>query len=476
MTGQQTVLAVDLGAESGRVMAVHTDGERFALEELHRFTNPVTELRGTLYWDVLHLWREIQHGIAQGKRYHPLSIGVDTWAVDFALLDANGDLLGNPVMYRDPRTDGMMEIAFSHAPKRDIFAQTGIQFMQINTLYQLLSMVERQSPFLNAAQTFLTIPDLLNYWLTGTIACEFTNATTTQMLNPTTGDWARDMLEQLGIPHEMLPRIVQPGTTLGEYDGIPVIAPATHDTGSAVAGIPMTSDDAAYISSGTWSLVGVVVDHPVIDDATFAANVTNEGGVGATFRLLKNVMGLWVLQQCRATWAADGIAYGYDKLVQMAEAATSPEVILNIDDDRFLSPGDHPQRIRDWYAEQGASPPESNGAIVRAVLEGLAQRYADVVQTVADLSGKSIEAVHVVSGGSQNALLNQFTADACGVPVVAGPVEATVLGNAAVQFMALGVVDDLAQARRMIAAMGDSQTFTPASTSDTSKRSKQTNT
>ena len=255
----QTVLAIDLGAESGRVMAVHFDGIRLNLEELHRFSNPVTAVRGTLYWDVLHLWRNIQQGIALGLAHHPAAIGVDTWAIDFGLLDRQGELLANPVMYRDARTDGMLEAVFARVPRREVFQQTGIQFMQINTLYQLMSLAMAGSPLLDVADTFLTIPDLLNYWLTGTRVCEFTNATTTQLFNPRTHAWAAEILDALGIPARIFPEVVPPGTKLGTYEGIPVIAPATHDTGSAVAAVPATTPHFAYISSGTWSLVGLEV-------------------------------------------------------------------------------------------------------------------------------------------------------------------------------------------------------------------------
>ncbi len=458
---RQTVLAIDLGAESGRVMAVHFDGSTFDYEQLHRFPNPVTKIQDTLHWDMLHLWRNIQEGIALGKAHHPRSIGVDTWAIDFALLDAQGNLLANPVMYRDSRTDGMMDAAFARVPKREIFQQTGIQFMQINTLYQMLSLAQANSPLLEIADTFLTIPDLLNYWLTGVKGCEFTNATTTQMLNPATGTWANTMLEQLGIPTKILPQIIPPGTKLGEYEGIPVIAPATHDTGSAVAGVPTQQENYAYISSGTWSLVGVEVPQAIINEAAFAANVTNEGGLDGTYRLLKNVMGLWVLQQCRAAWAQEGQEYTYEALVQLAEAAPPLQYLVDVDDPRFLGPGDHPQHIADWCGENGLPAPQTHGEIVRTVLEGLALKYRAVLENIEALSGKSVEVIHIVGGGTQNELLNQFTADATGKPVIAGPIEATVLGNAAVQFIALGEIDSIAQARQIIANMKVTKQYTP---------------
>jgi rhamnulokinase len=461
---RQTVLAVDLGAESGRVMAVHFDGKSFELHELHRFPNPVTELQGTLHWDILHLWRNIQEGIEKGKSYKPASIGVDTWAIDFGLLDAQGKLLANPVMYRDKRTEGMMESVFERVPKREVFEQTGIQFLQINSLYQMMSLVQSQSPLLEIAKTFLTIPDLLNYWLTGVKACEFTNATTTQMFNPRTGDWARDMLNKLGIPSHILPEIVQPATKLGSYHGIPVIAPATHDTGSAVAGIPTKSKNYAYISSGTWSLVGLELPQAIINDAAFAANVTNEGGVENTYRFLKNVMGLWVLQQCRATWLHEGKNYTYEDLVRLAEKASPLKSIVDVDDSRFFAAGNHPQAVRDYCAENGLAVPQNDGEISRSVLESLAMKYRLVLENLQAISGQAVEVVHIVGGGSQNPLLNQLTADATGKMVITEPVEATVLGNAAVQLMALGEIASLAEAREIIAHMGITKVYHPQNT------------
>lgn len=458
---RKTVIAVDLGAESGRVMAVHFDGSHFDLEELHRFPNPVTEVHGTLYWDILHLWRNIQKGIEQGKKYNPLSIGVDTWAIDFVLLDEQGGLLSNPVMYRDSRTDGMMEAVFAKVPKREVFQQTGIQFMQINTLYQMMSLVEANSPLLETAETFLTIPDLLNYWLTGKKACEFTNATTTQMFNPKTGTWATDMLEKSGIPTRIFPEIIQPGTKLGDYQSIPVIAPATHDTGSAVAGVPTQNPNYAYISSGTWSLVGVEVPDAVIDDAAFDANITNEGGLNSTYRLLKNVMGLWVLQQCRATWAAEGHDYTYSQLVELANQAPELNYLVDVDDPRFLVAGDHPQHIRDWCAEHDLPVPQTHGEIVRCVLESLALKYQAVLESIQSISNRIIEVIHIVGGGTQNELLNQFTANATGKTVITGPIEATVLGNAAVQFIASGELENIEQARQLMAESGVTKTYQP---------------
>jgi rhamnulokinase len=460
----KTVLAVDLGAESGRVMAVHFDGNRLQLEELNRFPNTAVTTNNTLHWNFLRLWNDIQAGIEKGKSLNPASVGVDTWGVDFGLLDRQGNLIGNPVHYRDGRTTNMMETAFAKVLKADIFAQTGIQFMPINTLYQMLSLVENQSPQLDIAETFLTAPDLLNYWLTGAKVCEFSNATTTQMFNPTTGNWATDLLDRLSIPSHIFPEIVQPGTKLGQYEGIPVIAPACHDTGSAVAAVPTETKEFAYISSGTWSLVGLEVAQPQLTADALAANVTNEGGVYGTYRLLKNVMGLWILQQCRATWAVVGKEYEYGDLVQLAEQAPPLKSIFNPNDPIFLSPGDHPRHIQDFCQGTGQPVPNTIGAIVRTVLESLALTYREVLERVTAVARQKVSVIHIVGGGTQNEILNQMTADATGLPVVTGPVEATVLGNALVQLITLGEIADLHQARQIMAGMDETIRYEPRQT------------
>lgn len=457
----KTVLAVDLGAESGRVMAVHFDGHSLQLEELHRFPNTTVTIRGTLYWNFLRLWENIQTGIDKGKSSNPASIGVDTWGIDFGLLDKQGDLIGNPVHYRDNRTEEMMAATFAKVSKEEVFNQTGIQFMPINTLYQMVSLVEGQSPHLHIADTFLTAPDLLNYWLTGVKVCEFSNATTTQMFNPLTRNWATPMLEILDIPTHIFPEVVPPGTRLGNYAGIPVIAPACHDTASAVAAMPTQSENFAYISSGTWSLVGLEVQHPIINEAALLANVTNEGGVYNTYRLLKNVMGLWILHQCRQTWAAQGKKYSYDELVSLAQKVPPHQAIIDPDDDRFLPPGNHPQKIKDYCAETGQTVPTDTGSIVRIVLESLALKYRFVLDILRDLSKQPVDLLYIGGGGARNQLLNQLTANATGIPVVAGPIEATVIGNALVQIISLGEISDILQARQIVANMDEIKQYEP---------------
>lgn len=453
-----TVLAIDLGAESGRVMAVHFDGSRLQLEEVYRFSNHALLVNGSLQWDILGLWREVQVGIGR-SRGRPASLAVDTWGVDFGLLDRNGNLIGNPVCYRDQRTEGMMDAVFERVAKADVFAQTGIQFMAINTLYQMMSLVG--SPHLQIAERFLTVPDLLNFWLTGTQVCEFSNATTTQMLNPYSGYWATEMLDTLGIPTHIFPEVVQPGTHLGTFNAIPVLAPACHDTGSAVAGVPTETENFAYISSGTWSLVGLEVMGPVVNQAALTINASNEGGVYGTFRLLKNVMGLWLLQQCRATWQKAGRAYSYAELVVLAESAKALQSIVDPNDDRFLPPGDHPAHIRDFCQQSGQSLPQTDAAIARCVFESLALAYRDVLLDLQALTGRTIEVIHVVGGGARNRLLNQLTADATGIPVLAGPTEATVIGNALVQLISLGELAHLKEGRQLVANSYRLERFEP---------------
>jgi rhamnulokinase len=443
------VLAVDLGAESGRVIQVAFDGQQFEQEEIHRFPNVPVTAGGTLYWDVLRLWGDISTGIHKAAP-GASAVGVDTWGVDFALLDRNGVLLSNPVHYRDGGKNGMFEWVFERVPRRTVFERTGIQFMILNGLYQLASLVHAKSPLLDAAETLVTIADLFNYWLSGTRGCEFTMATTLQTVNPRSNAWDVETLTACAIPTRLFPNIVAPGTCIGDYRGIPVITPACHDTGSAVVAVPTTTPDYAYISSGTWSLIGLEVDQPVINDESYAANITNEGGVDGTFRLLKNVMGLWLVQQCRATWRAAGSDYSYDQLAVEAAQAVPFRSLIDPDDPIFLPPGDMPARIRAFCQKTGQPAPESVGEIIRTVYDSLALKYRFVLEHLIRLTGRSVERIHIIGGGSQNALLNQMTADATGRLVIAGPTEATALGNAIVQLIALGQLDSVAQARAIL--------------------------
>jgi rhamnulokinase len=354
-----------------------------------------------------------------------------------------------------------MDVTFARVPRTEIFNHTGVQFMRINTLYQLMSLLEQNPQQLEAADTFLMTPDLLNYWLTGEKVSEFSVATTTQFYDPRNGAWATDMMQTLGLPVDILPEIVPPGTILGEFEGISVIAPACHDTGSAVAAVPTTQRNYAYISSGTWSLVGQEIEDPIINEAVLAANVTNEGGVYGTYRLLKNVMGMWLVEQCRQVWADEGELYSYGELVDMARAAQPLVSLIDPEHPRFLPAGDHPLFVQEYCADTGQQVPQTKGAILRSFLESLALKYREVIETLSRLSGQNVEVIHIVGGGSQNVLLNQMTADATGIPVIAGPVEATVLGNALVQLITLGEIEDLTQGRQVIAQSGQLRRYEP---------------
>ncbi len=460
----KTVLSVDLGAESGRVMAVKFNGRSLQQEELHRFPNTTVTINGTLHWDFLALWRNIQAGIEKGKALNPAGIGVDTWGVDFGLLDKQGNLIGNLVHYRDSRTDDMMDRVFDIVPRAEIFAQTGIQFMQINTLYQLMSLVENHSPQLDIADTLLMAPDLLNYWLTGRKVSELSIASTSQMFNPQTSGWATNLLNKLDIPTDILPEIVPSGTHLGHYDGIPVIAPACHDTGSAVAAVPTNSPNFAYLSSGTWSLFGLELPHPVMSDAALSANVTNEGGVYGTVRLLKNLMGMWLLQQSRVTWAAQNESFSYGELVELAQKAQPFRSFINVNDPLFIKHGDMPSRIQSFCQQTGQPVPQEKGEIVRTILESLALGYREVLAQVTAVSNQQIDVIHIVGGGTQNKLLNQMAANATGLPVVTGPIEATVIGNAIVQLITLGEIADLEQGREIVAGMDELEQYEPQDT------------
>jgi len=466
--------AIDLGAESGRVMLSRFNGQALTLEEAHRFANTPVRVHDSLQWDVLRLWSDIKQGLAHSaqKVSGPLaSLGVDTWAVDFGLLGRDGQLLGNPVHYRDSRTDGMLDAAFQRVPRAEIFEQTGIQFMPINSLYQLLALSLRRAPALEAASSLLTIPDLFNFWLSGVAATEFSNATTTQCYNPRLGDWAWDLLDRLGLPTQIFGNVIQPGTRLGTLrpslaeelglGPVPVIAPATHDTGSAVAAVPLQSREAIYLSSGTWSLMGVEWPHPIIDERSLAFNFTNEGGVGGTFRVLKNIMGLWLIQESRRAWASQGYDYTYDQLIQLAQDAPTFTSFIVASDQRWLHPGQMPERVQAYCRETGQPVPESAGAIARCLFESLALEYRWVAERLDELTGTKLPVIHVIGGGAQNALLNQFTANATGRLVLAGPVEATALGNVLVQALAGGYISSLAEGRGLIRQSFPVKTFEP---------------
>jgi rhamnulokinase len=472
-------LALDLGAESGRAVVGHYDGRSLQLEEIHRFPNGPVLVNGHLHWDALRLLSETKTGIRMAVQKYGkaiVSLGLDTWGVDFGLLDVQGNLLGNPYHYRDSRTDGMVEEVCERVPRDKVFEHTGIQFMQLNSLYQLYSMRATQSPLLEIAHTFLTMPDLFSFWLTGRKVCEFSNATTTQCYDPRKKTWAIELLEGLDLPTSLFGEIVPPGTLLGDLlpdvaselvvDPIPVIAPACHDTGSAVAAVPASERDYAYISSGTWSLMGVEVDEPVITAQSLEYNFTNEGGVCDTFRLLKNIMGLWLVQECRREWARAGESYDYDALTQMAANAPPFGSIVDVDDHTFLAPGDMPNKIRRYCQGSGQAVPQSKGEVLRCALESLALRYRWVLDKLEAMMGRTIVVVHIIGGGMQNALLCQFAADAMQRPVIAGPIEATAMGNMLMQALALGYIDSLSEGREVVRNSFQVGTFEPSGPAD----------
>jgi rhamnulokinase len=391
--------------------------------------------------------------------------------VDFALLGRGGTMLGNPRHYRDPHTEGIMDAAFAVVPRAEVFRQTGIQFMRFNSLYQLLALARARSPLLDVAETMLFIPDLLHYWFTGIQVNEYTDASTSQMIDPHTRQWATDLVRRFGLPERILGRLVQPGTVLGPLlpgvaanagvGPIPVIAPATHDTAAAVAAVPATGDSWAYVSSGTWSLMGIETRQPMTDDRALRVNFTNEGGVGGTIRLLKNIAGLWLVQECRRAWEHAGKAYTYEELMRLAEAAPPFRSVLNPDDATFMLPASMPEAIADFCRKSGQFAPQEPGAVVRCALEGLALRYRWVLTQLEDLAGKRLDTIHIVGGGSQNTLLCQLAADACDRPVVAGPVEATALGNVLVQMLGLGLLGSLSEGRAIVRRSFDVRTFEP---------------
>jgi rhamnulokinase len=471
-------LAVDLGASSGRLVAGLFDGAKLRLSEISRFENGPIAAAGHLYWDLLALWQHLQHALraAAADLGTIASLGVDTWGVDFALLARGDELLGNPVHYRDPRTDGILERAFAVVPREEIFAQTGLQFMQFNTLYQLWAMRLAGSPHLDSAERLLMMPDLFHWLLTGEKSNELTNATTTQFYNPQSGAWAADLLARFEIPTRILGPITPTGTTLGPLraevaaatglPGVKVVLPATHDTASAVAAVPSASPPLekptwCYISSGTWSLLGAEVPRAVINDKCLALNFTNEGGVGGTTRLLKNIAGLWLVQECRRAWNQAGREHTWDDLNRLAAAAPPLVSIVDPDDPAFLAPPDMPEAIRDYCRRTNQAVPRDEGAIVRCALESLALRCRLVLGWLEELTASRIETTHVVGGGSQNRQLCQFTADACARTVLAGPAEATAIGNVLVQAIAAGDLASIAEAREVVRASFPPRRYEP---------------
>lgn len=474
MAAEKVFIAVDLGAGSGRVIAASTNFNRIELEELHRFDNPGTDLPGGSYWNLVGLYREILEGLRRAVARHGdkiVSIGIDTWGCDFGLIDDNGELLGMPHQYRDPRFEGMAEVMHGILPEVEIYAETGIKTNFYNSSLHLLAAAGNASPALRNASQLLFVPDLLGYWLTGRQAVERTIASTSQLLDARTGDWARDVIDKLGLPQGIFGKIVAPGTVLGSIRpqvadfigraGIPVVATASHDTASAVAGIPMSGDENLWLSSGTWSIMGIESDVAITTPHALAFGFCNEQGVGDSIRLLKNIAGLWLIQECKRQWELDGESLGYAEMASMASAAAPFTAFIDPDDALFASPGGMPEKIRSWCEKTGQPVPRDKGEVLRVATESLALRYRMVLDSIRQLTGKDFKRLHAGGGGIQNELLSQATADALGIEVIAGPVEATSCGNVITQMIGTGHLPDYQAGRELIRKSFDFRTFTP---------------
>ena len=460
-------IAVDLGASSGRVMVGTLEQGKLTLKEMNRFWNGPTEIDGTLYWDIVHLFRNIKEGIALAQQEYGdslSSLGIDTWGVDFGLLDSNGKLLGNPVNYRDARTSGMFDKVFEKVPKADVFAQSGIQFMELNTLFQLMALSLSDSVEYQQADRMLFIPDLLNYWLTGVMKAERTFASTSQFYNPVTKDWAYDMLEKLGIRTDLFAELTDPGSVIGDMEGLPVVAVGSHDTASAFAAVPVAAgESSAFLSSGTWSLLGAELDDPVINADAEAANFTNEVGVCDSIRFLKNLSGFWILQELKRVWKEQGNDYSWPDMDRMAEEVEPLKYFFDPADPVFATPGDMQARIQEYCRNTGQDVPTQPGEFIQACYENLSLLYADTFNTIEALSGKQLDTLRIVGGGSNCVAINQGAANALNRKVITGPKEATAIGNLITQMLAMGDIQSLEEGRAVVANSfaDESRTFEP---------------
>ena len=463
MTKPLKMLAFDFGASSGRAILGIFDVNKLITEELHRFSNDPVNVRGNFYWDILRLFHEIKQGIIKCVNVGHKdidSIGIDTWGVDYGLLDERGNLLGNPYHYRDTRTDGIMEEVFKIIPKGELYQKTGIQFMKFNTIFQLYSTKLNTPSMLDQAKTLLFIPDLLNYFLTGVKVTEYSIASTSQLLDPQTRTWSDEILDKLELPRQMLTDIVPSGTIIGKLSKtlaqelgigeVNVVASASHDTASAVTAVPAANRDYVYISSGTWSLMGVEADEPIINEMSSQLAFTNEGGVSNKIRFLKNIMGLWLVQECKRQWNKEGDNCSFAELEKLAREAKPFVSFVDPDDDSFMTPGNMPEKIRAFCKKTNQPVPESKGEVIRCVLQSLALKYRKTVESLEQILGKELPVVHMVGGGIKDTLLCQFTANATGKKVIAGPVEATSIGNLMTQAMALSKINSLQEIRQVV--------------------------
>lgn len=472
----QKFIAIDIGAETGRVIV----GDVSKMEIIYRFPNNFVRVKDSIFWDILGIFNEIKRGLKEAFKKYPnqiISIGIDTWGVDYVLLDNDGDLLGNPYHYRDKRTDNIMEEVFRIIPKKEIFTETGIQFMQLNTIYQLYSFAKKKPQIFENTKYFLTIPDLLNYWLTGIIKNEYSIATTTQLYNPIKKDWSTKILNKLGFKKEIFSEIIMPGTKIGKLlpavareigadSEVMVVAPACHDTGSAVAAVPVEDNiNYAYISSGTWSLLGIETPKPIINDMSFKYNFTNEGSADGGFRFLKNITGFWIIQECKKFWDENVKSYSYDELTEMALKYGPANFRIDPDDLRFLKPAliddSMVDRIKNYCHETGQKIPKTPAEIVRGVIESLAEKYTETIKMIEEITGKFIKEIYIIGGGCRNSLLCQLVANATDLPVYAGPVEATAIGNLMVQAKSMGQIKSINEGRNIIRKSFDIKKYLP---------------
>lgn len=469
------VLAFDFGASSGRAIIGCFDGDKITLEEVHRFSNDPVSVGGTVYWDVLRLFYEIKQGIIKAKIAGGFdSIGIDTWGVDFGLIDSEGKLMENPVHYRDARTAGLVDEAFKTMTKEKLYGITGIQFMELNTLFQLISLKEYRPWMLERADKMLFMPDLFGYMLTGKMCAEYSIASTSQLIDLDKRTWSKEILDAFGIKESVFAPLVQPGTVLGELskeiceecgvDPVPVISVCGHDTQSAITSVPCEDGDFAFLSSGTWSLFGTELDKPIVNETSMNINITNEGGFDGSTGFLKNIIGLWLIQESRRQWKREGKEYSYADLEKLALAAEPFKCFIDPDAPEFVPHGNIPERVREFCRKTGQYVPETVGEIMRCIYESLAMKYRLTFEKLRECTERDYPVIHVIGGGTKDGLLCQMTANSCDRTVKAGPIEATVMGNVAVQLMSDGSVKNIGQARKIVAESSELKTFEPKDT------------
>lgn len=469
------VLAFDFGASSGRAIIGCFDGDKITLEEVHRFSNDPVSVGGTVYWDVLRLFYEIKQGIIKAKIAGGFdSIGIDTWGVDFGLIDSEGKLMENPVHYRDARTVGLVDEAFKTMPKEKLYGITGIQFMELNTLFQLISLKKYRPWMLERADKMLFMPDLFGYMLTGKMCAEYSIASTSQLIDLDKKTWSKEILDAFGIKESVFAPLVQPGTVLGELskevceecgvDPVPVISVCGHDTQSAITSVPCEDGDFAFLSSGTWSLFGTELDKPIVNETSMNINITNEGGFDGSTGFLKNIIGLWLIQESRRQWKREGKEYSYADLEKLALAAEPFKCFIDPDAPEFVPHGNIPERVREFCRKTGQYVPETVGEIMRCIYESLAMKYRLTFEKLRECTERDYPVIHVIGGGTKDGLLCQMTANSCDRTVKAGPIEATVMGNVAVQLMSDGSVKNIGQARKIVADSSELKAFEPKDT------------